>query len=61
MARKSGDSEESGVKNIIEQYLALREDISGPLKQVLKPLYKGETHTVSEWDGIIKRRLERPA
>lgn len=57
MAKK--ETGDPGVKLIIEKYLAKRDDIPESLQGVLKTLYKGQTNTVSEWNGIIKSRLER--
>lgn len=59
MAKKNDAS--SDVKLIIEKYMAQRDDIAEPMKRVFITLYRGKTNTVSEWDSIIKSRLERPA
>ena len=45
---------------IIEKYLTRREDIAPSLKRVMMILYKGQTHTIKEWDEIINRRISRP-
>jgi chloramphenicol 3-O-phosphotransferase len=61
MAKTKDADSDSGVKLIIEKYLAKREDIVDPIRKVLITLYKGKVNTASEWENIIKRRLERPA
>jgi hypothetical protein len=58
---ESKESESRAVPIIIEKYLALRQDIAGPLKRVFVILYKGQTHLIPEWDEIINRRISRPA
>lgn len=61
MAKKADAGESTGVKIILEKYLVGRADIDDSLQRMLLTLYKGETHSASEWSDIIKRRLERPA
>lgn len=58
---KDSVSVQTEIAYIIEKYLDTREDLAPEIRRMCRILYKGQTHTMSQWTEIINRRLSRPA